>query len=364
MNRKSYAAILTGMLVIAMLPFALIAQTRKSKPTQAHANKKAPLYEGYLFAYFEGSGPKTLQEQLRFAVSADGINWKALNQNEPVLASADISNTGGIRDPHILRGNDGKQFYMVATDMCTVKNGWEYNPGMVLLHSDDLLHWKHSVIDLEKQYPQAFPNIKWVWAPQTIYDSAVGKYLVYFTVRFKDSAALNFYAAYANKDFTGFEDTPKLFFVPKYSAIDGDIIYKDGIYHFFYKGNTKGENGKEVQNGIQQATSKSLQGPWVEDFRYLDAYSPQHIAVEGSGIFKLNNSDTYVLMYDMYRSHRYEFQRSTDLFHFSEQPEVFTKDFMPRHGTVMSITREEAQRLNKEWGGVPEELLTVKPAAR
>lgn len=50
-----------------------------------------PQFEGYLFAYFEGSGPRNTQEQLRFAVSEDAVNWTALNGNNPVLASDKIS---------------------------------------------------------------------------------------------------------------------------------------------------------------------------------------------------------------------------------------------------------------------------------
>lgn len=35
-------------------------------------------------------------------------------------------------------------------------------------------------------------------------------------------------------------------------------------------------------------------------------------------------------MYDLYTSGRYEFQCTTDLLHFTRQPEAFTKDFHPR----------------------------------
>lgn len=35
----------------------------------------------------------------------------------------------------------------------------------------------------------------------------------------------------------------------------------------FYKGNIKNAEGKEIQNGIQQATAKKLEGTWKEDFR-------------------------------------------------------------------------------------------------
>jgi len=320
-------------------------------------SNKAPGYEGYLFAYFEGSGEKDLQEQLRFGVSTDAVNWFALNDNQPIISSSEISQTGGIRDPYIMRGNDGNAFYMVATDMFTVKNGWGHNPGIVMLKSDNLTDWNHSVIDLAKTYPDTFGNVQWVWAPQIIFDSVESKYLVYFTIRFKEDQNLDFYCAYANDDFTGFMNEPTLMFQAKYGAIDGDIIYKDGIYHFFYKGNTKDNEGKEYKNGIKKATSKSLHGPWVEDSKYLDAYAEKSIPVEGSSIFKLNHSDTYILMYDLYTSQRYEFQRSTDLSHFTEIPESFTKNFNPRHGSVISITRDELVRLNQKWGGVPDNLL-------
>lgn len=330
-------------------------------PVFAQKQEIACQFDGYLFAYFEGKESKSEQEQLRFAVSADAINWKALNNNRSIIPSSEISQTGGIRDPYIMRGEDNK-FYMVATDMFTRKNGWETNPGIILMKSDNLTDWSHSIIDLAKLYPKKFGKVKWVWAPQTIYDPKAKKYLVYFTVRLYDDEEnkLDFYSAYANKDFTGFEAEPKLMFSPKYGGIDGDIIYKDGLYHFFYKGNTKDENGKEFKNGIQQATSKSLKGPWREDFKYLDVYADTQTVVEGSSIFKMNGSDDYILMYDVYGEGRYEFQCSTDLFNFTQKAESFKKNFNPRHGSIISITKEEAHRLQEKWGGVPTELLQPK----
>ena len=333
--------------------------------TSVGQQKRLPDFDGYLFAYFEGSGEKNIQEQLRFAVSSDAVNWFALNGNKPIIASEKISATGGIRDPHILRGEEPNGYYITATDMNTFKDGWGSNPGIVMLHSKDLINWKHSVVELAKSYPAKFGDVQWVWAPQTIYDPQVKKYLVYFTVRFNNDKRLDFYGAYANRDFSGFEEEPKLMFSSKYGAIDGDIVYKDGTYNLFFKGNTKDSSGKEISNGIQKATSKSLWGPWKEDFKYLDAYSEQKIVVEGSSVFKLNDSKEYVLMYDLYADLRYEFQRSTDLIHFSSKPEKFTKNFNPRHGSVISITRNEARSLQSVWGGVPETLLRpVKPGDR
>ena len=304
-------------------------------------------FEGYLFAYFEGQGEQ--QEHLRFALSNDGVNWRALNGNRPVVSSDSISESGGIRDPHILRGEDGR-FYIVATDMKVAQYGWNENPGIVLLKSDDLIHWSHAKINLSKDYPKHFADAYWVWAPQTIYDRKAKKYMIYFTLQRDDRKSLVTYYAYANKDFTGFEGEPKRLFSAKYGSIDNDIIEKDGTFHLFYKGNTKDADGKEIKNGIQQAVSKSLKGKWKEDFKYLDAYAGK-TPVEGSSIFKLNGKEEYVLMYDMYTSGRYEYQTSKDLYTFSE-PKAFTKDFFPRHGSVISLTHDELQRLQEKWGYV------------
>ena len=306
---------------------------------------------GYLFAYFEGQGPGALQEHLRFAISNDGFNWNALNHNSPIISSDTISITGGIRDPHILRAEDGKSFYMVATDMNTVRDGWGSNPGIVMLKSDDLINWTHSIVNLSKDYSKHFSDAYWVWAPQTIYDPEVKKYMVYFTLRRnnRDKGLVTYYA-YANKDFTGFESEPKILFRAKDGCIDNDIVKgPDGKWHMFFKGNTKDKNGKEIKNGIKQAVSTHLRGPWKESFDYIDAYAGK-TPVEGSGIFKLSGSDEFVLMYDLYTSGRYEYQTSKDLVNFTKEPKAFNKDFFPRHGTVMPISTVELTRLKDKWG--------------
>ena len=125
-----------------LLGLALGVQAQKQK-------KQEPVFNGYLFAYFEGGGDKNLQEQLRFAVSEDARNWYALNGNKPIIASDTISESGGIRDPHILRGEDGC-YYIVATDMNVMKNGWTENPGIVLMKSKDRINWTHGKINLGK----------------------------------------------------------------------------------------------------------------------------------------------------------------------------------------------------------------------
>ncbi len=316
----------------------------------AHAQFQGEQYAGYLFAYFEDrDGTRANCEQLRFAISDNGTHWKALNGNRAVIASDTISNSRGIRDPHILRGEKEDGFYIAMTDMSTAYNGWKANPGIVLMHSDDLIHWKHTAINLAKTYPKRFGDAYYVWAPQTIYDHQEGKYMVYFTLKRNDDKRLETFYAYVNREFTAFEHEPKLLFKAKFGSIDNDIIYKDGIYHLFYKGNIKDKNGKEVASGIMRARSKRLTGPYREDMEFLDKFAGTSTHVEGSQVYKLNNGEGYILMFDLYGKHRFMYQTTTDLETYSK-PMNFIKDFNPRHGSVISLTHEEMIRLNRHFG--------------
>ena len=229
---------------------------------------------------------------------------------------------------------------MVVTDM-VCGNGWDSNRAMVLLKSKDLVHWTSNVVNIQKKYPNQ-ENLKRVWAPQTVYDKEAGKYMIYWSMKHGNGADIIYYA-YANKDFTDIEGEPKPLFLPANgkSCIDGDIIYKNGLYHLFYK--TEG-NG----NGIKKATTPSLtSGQWKES----DDYKQQtKEAVEGSGIFPLIGTDKYILMYDVYMKGKYQFTESIDLENFKVIDHAVSMDFHPRHGTVIPITGKELKRLFKAYG--------------
>ncbi len=157
-------------------------------------------YAAYLFVYFTGNNVE--EEAVRYAISNDGYKYLALNNNNHVIDSKKISSTGGVRDPHILRGEDGRTFYMTLTDMTSSK-GWNSNRALILLKSPDLINWAPSVINILKKYPGQ-DSLKRVWAPQTIYDAGTGKYMVYWSMKYGDGPDIIYYA-YANKDFTGLE---------------------------------------------------------------------------------------------------------------------------------------------------------------
>jgi hypothetical protein len=307
-----------------------------------------PAYKGYLFVYFIGN--QKSEEAIRFAISMDGYHYFALNHNEPVVNSSVISETGGVRDPHILRSADGKTFYMVATDMVSA-NGWNSNRGMVLLKSKDLIHWSSAFINFQKRYANQDSLLR-VWAPQTIYDDVAKKYMVYFSLKY-GSKPDKIYYVYANDGFTDFEGEPKqLFFSPDNAAcIDGDIEKKDDKYYLFFK-------TEDRIPGIKIAVSKTLtSGYALQSDEYVQQTT---LPVEGAGTFKLNDSSGYILMYDMYTSGRYQFTKSTDLKNFKVIDQEVTMNFKPRHGAVMPVTIKEINKLVSRYMSVDAVLQTAQ----
>lgn len=304
-------------------------------------------YVAYLFAYFTGNAVE--EEQVHYAISNDGYNYFALNENKPILASNTISSTGGVRDPHILRRHDSQAFYMVLTDMTSSK-GWDSNRALILLTSDNLTDWTSNVINIQEKYSNQ-QNLKRVWAPQTVFDEKAQKYMVYWSMQHGDGPDIIYYA-YANKDFTDLEGEPKPLFIPKNkkSCIDGDIIYKNGIYHLFYK--TEGDS-----NGLKKAMTDDLtSGVWIEQPDYKQQTKE---AVEGSSIFKLTNTDKYILMYDVYMKGTYQFCESCDLDQFHVIDQQISMDFHPRHGSIIPVTRKETEHLLTTYG-VPKNYVHVR----
>ena len=300
----------------------------------------------YLFTYFNSNRPQ--DEQICYALSDDGYNFTPLNHGLPVISSDTIALTQCVRDPHILRGEDGKTFYMVVTDMKS-DLGWASNRGIVLLKSTDLINWQHSTVNFPTKYTQAWKNVTRVWAPETIYDHQKGKYMVFYSLLKRDGSYDKIYYQYANDDFTDLEGEPKWLFDSGNATIDGDIVYNeaDELYHLFYK--------TEAGRGIFQATAKNLTDKWQ--------IIPEHVdqtdrPVEGVGVCKALDGKSWIVMYDCYSDGHYQFCTSEDLktFKFVQNTETKGK-FTPRHGTIIPITRAEKERLLKEYGNYNQPIL-------
>ena len=301
----------------------------------------------YLFTYFNSNAPE--DEQICYAISDDGYNFTPLNHGLPVISSDTIALTQCVRDPHILRCEDGKTFYMVCTDMRS-QLGWSSNRGIVLLKSTDLIHWQHSTVNFPTRYTKTWKNVIRVWAPETIYDRQAGKYMVFYSLRTSDPGSFDrIYYQYANADFTDLEGEPRWLFDARNATIDGDIVYNeaDQLYHLFYK--------QESGRGIYQAVAKNLTDRW----QMIDGHVEQtEEAVEGVGVCKALDGKSWIIMYDCYSNGHYQFCRSEDLktFQFVQNTETKGK-FTPRHGTIIPITLAEKERLLKEYGNYKQPIL-------
>ena len=302
----------------------------------------------YLFTYFTGNAPE--EEQICYALSEDGYNYTPLNHGNPIVKSDTIAFTGCVRDPHILRGEDGKTFYMVVTDMKSAL-GWSSNRGMVLMKSTDLINWTHSVVNFPTKYPKKWGNVIRVWAPETIYDHKAKRYMVFYSLRTSDHDSFDrIYYSYVNDDFTDLLGEPQYLFDNGSATIDGDIVFNpaDQLYHLFYKS----EGGR----GIYQATAKSLtpepgQRPgsqWTKIDGHVDQTNK---AVEGVGVCQSIDGKSWIVMYDCYGAGHYQFCTSTDLKTFKWVQDTQTQGkFTPRHGTIIPITQKEKDRLLLHFG--------------
>ena len=330
--------LLTALMMVATASPA-VAQEAPQDPNEMVA---------YLFTYFNSNDPK--DEQICYAISDDGYNYTPLNMGMPVIESDTIALTQCVRDPHILRCEDGKTFYMVVTDMRSAY-GWSSNRGMVLLKSTDLVNWQHSTINFPTRYTKAWKNVIRVWAPETIYDRKAGKYMVFYSLRTSDPKSYDkIYYQYANEDFTDLEGEPQWLFDAGNATIDGDIVYNeaDQLYHLFYK--------QESGRGIYQAVAKNLTDKW----QMLDGNVEQtKEAVEGVGVCKAIDGKSWIIMYDCYGSGHYQFCKSTDLKTFEFVQNTATRGkFTPRHGTIIPITRAEKERLLKAFPNYKQPILT------
>ncbi len=295
----------------------------------------------YLFAYFTGNAPE--KEQIHFALSNDGFNYTPLNAGLPIIKSDTIAIMKGVRDPHILRGEDG-WFYMVVTDMQSSR-GWSSNRGIVLMRSKDLINWKHHTVHFPEKYKSTqFGNVTRVWAPQTIYDPTAGKYMVYFSLLSNDGKIPydRVYYCYANADFSDLEGEPRVLFDFGEPTIDTDIVRDaDGLYHLFFK-----TEQDRKHKGIKKYTFTDLHATatWTLREGFCEVTDRD---VEGACVFPLIQGG-WCLMYDCYRDHHYQFAKSADLNTFTFVQNTATKGaFTPRHGTTLQITRKEMKRLLK-----------------
>ena len=298
-----------------------------SKPAES-------LFGKYLFVYFVGNGEG--EERLHFALSEDGYNFRPLNGNNPV-----ITQTKGkkcVRDPYVFKGQNN-EWYIIGTDM-RCEEGWESNHALITWKSDNLTDWyDETVIDI-RELGDNYADTTRAWAPQAMWDEEKGKYFIYWAHSTKRHNTAGLYYAYSEDMKTISEPQP--LYCRDIQTIDGDIIYnkKDGLYYLYFK--------HDEDQTIAYVTSPRLSGPY-EDKPVVVSLAPS--GVEGSQMYPVNGTDTYLLIMDEYGKGRFFMQQTEDFkTYLPVAREDYAMDFSPRHGSIVSISDEDYERLVNKWG--------------
>ncbi|MCH4182802.1 MAG: glycoside hydrolase family 43 protein [Prevotella sp.] len=314
----------------------------------------------YLFTYFTDA-----THSLFMGISYDGYSFTAVNGGKPVIAGDSVAEQHGIRDPHIYRAPNGC-FYMAMTDLHIYaqklglrstlwersdKYGWGNNRGLVLMSSKDLIHWSHTEIRFDKVFPDELNDICCVWAPETIWDPETKQLMLYFTMRKNPSDICHLYYVYVNDNFTKLTSRPKLLFQfedPKVPTIDADICpMPDGRYFMTYV-------AQENPAGIRYAISRYINRGYVTTSPQIDT---EKGGCEAPQTWKRIGQNKWVTMYDIYsiHPHNFGFVETSDFEHFkplgrfNEGVMKATNFVSPKHGSVIQITKREAQRLIRYW---------------
>jgi predicted GH43/DUF377 family glycosyl hydrolase len=338
-------------------PKKLLQLVKKLEPADHRSAPREQELRSYLFVYF-----KDETHSIYFATSTDGYTFTDVNDGKPVLLGIDVAEQRGVRDPHIARGPD-HAFYMVMTDLHVFgreagvrttqwerpgeEYGWGNNKNLLLMKSYDLLHWTLARVPVAERF-EAAKNVGAVWAPQTIYDPTRRKLMVYYTTRDKNGPNHLVYS-YANHDFTILETAPQSLFnypVAGKSAIDGDITKVGDEYHLFYVAH-------DQPGYLKQAISSKINAGYRFDPQKVD---PETVANEAPNLWRRHGTNTYVLMYDVFGAkprNNMGFSETTDFVHFKNIGRLNDPDSRmkgtnfanPKHGAVIAITPEEAERL-------------------
>ena len=298
----------------------------------------------YLFAHFVGTEKSEAEEQIYFSVSEDGQSWTTLNGKAPVLTST--VGEKGVRDPYILRGEDGK-FFVIATDLSIYNrrddsNRWgtcqtSGSKSIVIWESTDLVNWSEA-----RLVEVADKNAGCTWAPEAVYDVDKDMYMVFWASKVSDDnyATQRMYRSYT-KDFVTFTEPEIYIDGGNISNIDTTITRHNGVYYRFTK--------NESKSSVTMMASTSLDKGWkeVESYTINGTAGNTVTGYEGPTIYKTNGKEQWTLLLDYYsKSQGYKPFVTSDITkgEFTSASD-FSMDDKYRHGTVMPITKAEYDRL-------------------
>lgn len=366
--------------------------TSKQQASAVTARNAAgtPETTDYIFAYFPYTKLGGKDERIYFGISEDGLNFTALNNQQPVLESK--LGTHGLRDPFIIRSHEGNKFYLLATDLnvapITVdgidypQRGFDTKTGsksIMVWESTDLVTWSE-----QRECKVAPDNAGCTWAPEAYWDDETQQYVVFWasTIETDGFAKQNLYYA-TTSDFRNFSE-PVVWIEETGAVIDTTVIKVGDYYYRYTKNEEKDQENRYGTHGkhIYCERSKSLTSTKWEFVHNDSLACGSKTSIEGPCIYKLNDDDRenakklaayknitlddtkdiYCLIADNNGSNIFpgiSDDITTGSFSILGQSDAGTASdgtkiySMPKptasHGTIMPITSEEYNNLRLKW---------------
>lgn len=178
--RKRWAVPLALLVSLSIPASALAVVPHLPRPGIPLETASGEGYAAYVFPYFTGENTND-GEKIHLAVS-QGNNpdsWYTLNDGKPVLEST--LGTKGLRDPFLIRSQDGSKYFLLATDL-KMYGGGSFGDAqetgshsLMIWESSDLVSWSE-----QREVELAPENSGNLWAPEAHWDQATGQYVVYW----------------------------------------------------------------------------------------------------------------------------------------------------------------------------------------
>ncbi|WP_162621882.1 LamG-like jellyroll fold domain-containing protein [Microbacterium suaedae] len=344
--------------------------------------------EAYVWAFFTGEGVGGEKISLAASKGNDALDWNTLNDGEPLFTST--LGEEGLRDPFILRSPDGDRFYMIATDLKI--DGREGGFAGAQTHgslsvevweSNDLVNWSDQRhIQVSTEYAGN------TWAPEAYWDEERDTFVLYWASNLYDttdtadrtSPNYNRMMYATTKDFVTFSEPQVWIDVDRRGqagagSIDVTVAQHDGDYYRVYKDENSMTLRQERSSDLLATITGSYPGTtgaadeWVEMGERIgvgqdNGYGGTFTQSEGPSLFPANPGDVngydYYLFADQPDYHggpnHYVPMATHDITDASawqiignEMPQSqFPQNAdggMPRHGTIVPVTREQYQRV-------------------
>jgi non-reducing end alpha-L-arabinofuranosidase len=291
----------------------------------------AVTFATYVMGYFTESPSRQANNYgLHLAVSPDGLNWTPLNQNNPVVTPT--AGTLGLRDPYILRKQDGT-FVILATDL----TGTDFTRQNQFIHAWDSTDLT-SFTNYRRLKLHALPTH--TWAPEAFWDAARGQYGIFYSA---NNGTRDVFMVNYTTDFVTVS-APQVFFDPGFNVLDGTVLVDGGTNYLYYKNLADGN--------LYGARSATLN---PRSFTTYTSGLRQGGGIEAPIVVKAINGTGYHLWGDSYSPVNGEFYAWSTANIGSNSWSVlnqrsYAQPLNSKHATITQITADEQTRLINRWG--------------